>query len=107
MLLLLMSTRSTWRRCTGRFFSTDKKIIEQQEELLFPRTVQTIKEQQQPKEEQIDDWNQTLMTKEELSKHGEEWRKKHGIPAEHGFGYLGNEPTMFGDWQHKGRTTDF
>jgi hypothetical protein len=87
-----------------RLFSTiDKNTIEQQEQLLFPRTVQTIKQQNA----EIDDWDETLMTKEELERHGESWRKKQSMPAEHGFGYRGNEPTMFGDWQHKGRTTDF
>lgn len=127
------------RKFPLRFFSTDKRIIEQQEELLFPRTVQTIKQTANPpdssssqpaqasdtpvqtpelssaslapekKDEEvaIDDWDQTLMTPEELQAHGETWRKKHGFPAEQGFGYRGNEPTMFGDWQHKGRTTDF
>lgn len=27
--------------------------------------------------------------------------------AEYGFKYLGPEPTVYGDWAHKGRVTDF
>ena len=87
------------------FSTTDKETIAKQEELLFPRTVETIKQKEQ--EEYIDDWDNTVLSSSEIEKHGEEWRKKHGLPQEHGFSYKGNEPTMFGDWQHKGRTTDF
>jgi hypothetical protein len=29
------------------------------------------------------------------------------LPEEYGFFYKGPEPTRFGDWNHKGRTTDF
>ena len=88
-----------------------KKIIEQ-ETLIFPRTVDTAKKttsvdaadasksseakSSEPVEE-IDDWATV----------GEEYRSKNQMPKEEGFVYKGNEPTMFGDWQHKGRTTDF
>ena len=29
------------------------------------------------------------------------------MPDEHGFKYEGAEPTRHGDWEHKGRCTDF
>ena len=90
---------------TRRFFS--KKIIEQ-ETLIFPRTVDTAKKtaavlgeelavESSQQSEEIDDWASL----------GEEFRQKKQMPKEEGFVYKGNEPTMFGDWQHKGRTTDF
>ena len=84
------------------------KIIEQ-ETLIFPRTVETItKATDSPPAanaeatpvvatDEIDDW----------AKLGEAWRAEKQMPKEEGFTYKGNEPTMFGDWQHKGRTTDF
>ena len=84
------------------------KIIEQ-ETLIFPRTVETItKAEAAPPNtpsagaptatsEEIDDW----------AKLGDAWRADKKMPTEEGFTYKGNEPTMFGDWQHKGRTTDF
>ena len=89
---------------------TLSKIIEQ-ETFIFPRTVETIAnlepeaavikkevaKEEVAKENEIDDWK-TL---------GESWRDRHAMPKEEGFAYKGNEPTMFGDWQHKGRTTDF
>ena len=99
-----------------RRFATDKII--KQETLIFPRTLETINEgiktkdviEKQPnvvepvekKEELIDDWN-----KEPIIVSGERWRAEHQMPSENGFTYKGSEPTMFGDWQHKGRTTDF
>lgn len=29
------------------------------------------------------------------------------MPEEYGFKYKGSEPTRHGDWEHKGRCTDF
>ena len=34
-------------------------------------------------------------------------KKESDIPEEFGFKAKGPEPTRFGDWQHKGRCTDF
>ena len=91
------------------------KIIEQ-ETLIFPRTVDTVTKLPEvttsnanapavedspipvPKQEtEVDDWDSV----------GEAWRSTNKMAPEKGFTYKGNEPTMFGDWQHKGRATDF
>jgi len=32
---------------------------------------------------------------------------KNGFPPEGGYRYLGLEPTRYGDWDIKGRTSDF
>ena len=105
MMLMSSTLRSTTVCSTStarRLFSTiDKRTIEQQEKLLFPRTLEIVNS------EKIDDWNDTLLTSEQLEHHGNTWRANQGVPREHGFNYRGHEPTMFGDWQHKGRTTDF
>ena len=94
------------RQRTCRLLS---KIIEQ-ETLIFPRTVETVtklpdskvetdKVTDAPvsKEPEVDDWESIGVT----------WRSSNKMAAETGFTYKGNEPTMFGDWQHKGRATDF
>ena len=94
------------RKATRRLFT---KIIEQ-ETLIFPRTIETIKVPEavtktdaavsaevETSDDTIDDWA-TL---------GDTWRARNKMPTENGFTYKGNEPTMFGDWQHKGRATDF
>ncbi|OEH74047.1 hypothetical protein cyc_06756 [Cyclospora cayetanensis] len=36
----------------------------------------------------------------------QEWKGENGS-GEFGFKYKGPEPTMFGDWAHKGRVSDF
>jgi len=70
------------------------KIVEQ-ETLLVPRTV--LPEVVPAAPEVVDDWKSS----------GEKFREEKKMPEEQGFTYKGHEPTMFGDWQHKGRTTDF
>ena len=100
------------RRIPRRLLS---KIVEQ-ETLIFPRTVETVTKLpvvpasdaaapnvedsagSVPKQEnELDDWDSV----------GEAWRSTNKMAPEKGFTYKGNEPTMFGDWQHKGRATDF
>ena len=106
-------------RATRGLFS---KIIDQ-ETLIFPRTIDTIKKENpvndllnhndetkleatgQASQETVNDSATDLV--DDWAASGEVWREKKQMPEEKGFTYKGNEPTMFGDWQHKGRTTDF
>ena len=93
------------RICLRRF---NKDTLTNQQQLIFPRTVEAVQKQQEEEkkvieavadeDDVIDDWGDS---------DGDKWRKAHNMPKEHGFQFKGAEPTMFGDWQHKGRTTDF
>ena len=95
-------------------FSTDRSTIASQEELLFPRTVQTMKEKVPESDAVVTDPEVNLASPDQViddwddnESRGDKWRKEKELPREVGFKYKGPEPTMFGDWQHKGRATDF
>jgi Protein of unknown function (DUF1674) len=90
-------TLSLLRRSNFVRFSSGK-IIEQ-EELLFPVA---------SNKNLIDDWNTPRPSDDtEPQTLGDTQRLKLRMPPEFGFKAKFNEPTIFGDWQHKGRTTDF
>ena len=93
-----------------RAFATDKETIAKQEELLFPRTLETIKEGIEVSEKQTSNEQHQEKTDKAVTEQDEiidDWPSEKKLPLEVGFKYEGPEPTRFGDWQHKGRTTDF
>ncbi|EWS72438.1 hypothetical protein TTHERM_001106135 (macronuclear) [Tetrahymena thermophila SB210] len=60
-------------------------------------------EQLQPQKKQKENMTEEEKRKEYLENNLNEW----GMPEEVGFKVKGPEPTRFGDWERKGRVTDF
>ncbi|KAL4465493.1 hypothetical protein ABPG72_009431 [Tetrahymena utriculariae] len=60
-------------------------------------------EQLQPQKKQKENMTEEEKKKDYLQNNLNEW----GMPEEVGFKVKGPEPTRFGDWERKGRVTDF